>query len=199
MRVCASICVPFTVLVRSVSESSPSLPRFFPPPPLTFRHGIALLLTYKCGSLRMPESQLYRVPLRWLGVRPSQILQRFDLPDEVFQDFSEGDARKCRSLLASPFCQAHPRWREEVEAMVCFSHVCICAVWLSRFAAVLMFVLCPPLAFSLSPSPGPAHTQADEHMKCELEALNTFSGTEGRRDFLCQFVVSSLMSGDHLS
>jgi len=36
-------------------------------------------------------------------------------------------------------------------------------------------------------------------MKCELEALNAFSGAEGRRDFLCQFVVSSLLSGDYLS
>jgi len=68
----------------------------------------------------MPESQLYRVPLRWLGVRPLQILQRFDLPDDAFQYFSEGDASKCRSLMASPFCQSHPRWQEEVEAMVRF-------------------------------------------------------------------------------
>ena len=95
----------------------------YPALPLPFyslRHGIALLLTYKCGSLRMPESQLYRVPLRWLGVRPLQILQRFDLPDDAFQYFSEGDASKCRSLMASPFCQSHPRWQEEVEAMVRF-------------------------------------------------------------------------------
>lgn len=66
----------------------------------------------------MPESQAYRVPLRWLGVRPLQIMQRLDLPDDAFQYFSEGDASKCRSLVASPFCLAHPRWREEVEAMV---------------------------------------------------------------------------------
>lgn len=43
------------------------------------------------------------------------------------------------------------------------------------------------------------NTQADEQMKCELEALNAFSGAEGRRDFLCQFVVSSLLSGDYVS
>ena len=126
MHVRMCVCLSYTVLVRSLFALPPSLP---PSLPVTFRHGIALLLTYKCGSLRMPESQLYRVPLRWLGVRPLQILQRFDLPDDVFQDFSEGDARKCRSLLASPFCQAHPRWKEEVEAMVRFSRVCVCVLF----------------------------------------------------------------------
>ena len=111
----AGLCVRL-LIVQHFNLSS--LPPYFPSYSQIYRHGIALLLTYKCGSLRMPESQLYRVPLRWLGVRPLQILQRFDLPDDAFQYFSEGDASKCRSLMASPFCQAHPRWKEEVEAMV---------------------------------------------------------------------------------
>ena len=83
----------------------------------------------------MPESQLYRVPLRWLGVRPLQILQRFDLPDDAFQYFSEGDATKCRSLMASSFCQSHPRWQEEVEAMVRF-------LFLFKFCVCLCKYLC---------------------------------------------------------
>ncbi len=66
----------------------------------------------------MPESQAYRVPLCWLGLRPLQILQRLDLPDDCFQVFSEGDVGKAESLATSSFCDTHPRWKEEVEAMV---------------------------------------------------------------------------------
>lgn len=48
-------------------------------------HGISILLTYKIGSSRMPESKRFVVPaLQWLGLRPSQ-LQRIDIPDEAFQ------------------------------------------------------------------------------------------------------------------
>lgn len=39
------------------------------------RHGIALLLTYKLGSSRMPESHKYIVNLKWLGLRPLQVPQ----------------------------------------------------------------------------------------------------------------------------
>jgi hypothetical protein len=66
----------------------------------------------------MPESQAYRIPLCWLGLRPSQLKRRFDLPDDTFQAFSEGDVSKSSSLMDSPFCQAHIPWREEVETMV---------------------------------------------------------------------------------
>jgi hypothetical protein len=34
---------------------------------------MALLLTYKLGSSRMPESHNYVVDLKWLGLRPNQV------------------------------------------------------------------------------------------------------------------------------
>lgn len=37
------------------------------------RHGIALLLTYKLGSSRLPESHNYTIDLKWLGLRPLQV------------------------------------------------------------------------------------------------------------------------------
>ena len=68
----------------------------------------------------MPESHTYRVPLRWLGLRPLQVLQRLDLPEDAFQAFNERDLAKVKSLRESPFCAVHPLWKEEVVAMVCF-------------------------------------------------------------------------------
>lgn len=47
-----------------------------------------------------------------------QVLARLDLPDDAFQPFQPNDQAKARVLLESAFCASHPRWREEVAAMV---------------------------------------------------------------------------------
>jgi hypothetical protein len=80
---------------------------------------MALLLTYKIGSSRMPESVTYLArDLKWLGLRPTQVIGRLDLPDDAFQPFTANDQAKARVLLESAFCASHPRWRQEVAAMV---------------------------------------------------------------------------------
>lgn len=54
----------------------------------------------------------------------TQVLARLDLPDDAFQPFQPNDQAKARVLLESAFCASHPRWREEVAAMVGFREIC---------------------------------------------------------------------------
>ncbi len=120
------------------------------------------------------------------------MLGRLDLPDDAFQPFSPNDQAKARVLRASAFCAAHPAWRQEVEVMVSNLYGCLESV--IRPIAI-RFAYPIRLSDHLSRTPT---CQAQEHLKCELEALNLLPTATGRRDALAQFVQRALLQGDYV-
>ena len=72
--------------------------------------GLALLLTYKLGSVRMGSK--FICDLKWVGLRPSQ-LDQLSLPSEVMQPLTDRDRSRIDSLMTllqtseEPFAKAY--------------------------------------------------------------------------------------------
>jgi len=81
-------------------------------------YGLALLLTYKIGSIRMgAEAASFIVDVKWLGLRSSH-LKRLSIPSNALQKMSAIDFRRAKSLKSSPFVMSDPRYAEEVANML---------------------------------------------------------------------------------
>ncbi|EEC15954.1 topoisomerase 6 subunit A, putative [Ixodes scapularis] len=76
-------------------------------------YGIEILCVYAYGSLAMAnETDSMAVPrIRWLGVHPSDVVT-FELKD--CPPLSYGDKSKLRNLLARPYVDSKPAWKEQM-------------------------------------------------------------------------------------
>ena len=79
--------------------------------------GMAIALTYKLGSARMPiDSAFYTIDAKWIGFRPSAVID-LDLPERVKQPFTSRDVSKLNSLIQSPYIQATNAYHNELKKM----------------------------------------------------------------------------------
>ena len=67
-------------------------------------YGVSVLALYHCASDRMgvDGNRRYSVPMRWLGLRPSEVARiKGGLPETVFQKLTELDNKRIASLLGA--------------------------------------------------------------------------------------------------
>ena len=65
-------------------------------------YGVSVLALYHCAGDRMgvDGNRRYSVPMRWLGLRPSEVARiKGSLPETVFQKLTELDNKRITSLL----------------------------------------------------------------------------------------------------
>ena len=84
-------------------------------------YGVSVLMTYFKGSKKLGiETDMYSVPIQWLGLRPSQIDSLNDgLPKEVFQSLTDLDRRRLYTLMEETcaFTNLHDERQKELISM----------------------------------------------------------------------------------
>jgi len=84
-------------------------------------YGVGVLKTYFKGSVSLgKEADMYRVPINWLGLRPSQVAELGDdLPEQVFQALTDNDEKQLSSLMSEccEFMDLHEDRRAELYDM----------------------------------------------------------------------------------
>jgi meiotic recombination protein SPO11 len=76
--------------------------------------GMAIMLCYREGSITRDETKAYKVPLLWVGMRYSDLIN-FELPRASLQPNTETDEAKLRSLENDSRLQSEPAWLKEIE------------------------------------------------------------------------------------
>ncbi|ELR18952.1 DNA topoisomerase 6 subunit A, putative [Acanthamoeba castellanii str. Neff] len=80
--------------------------------------GMGVYITYRYGSVKSGlESHLHTVDIKWLGLCWDD-LERMHLPSSCFQDQTERDRRRIRSIQASGCLKDNPRCERELEKML---------------------------------------------------------------------------------
>ena len=85
-------------------------------------YGISILALYHCAGDRMGVDghMRYSVPIKWLGLRPSEVARLEDrLPETVFQKLTDLDYKRIEALLdeANPFLSGE-NWEERESEIV---------------------------------------------------------------------------------